>query len=102
MQKESVACEVFPVEALIRSVRGQKVILDSDLARLYGVRTKALNQAVKRNRERFPDEFAFTLTSEEFACVRSQSVTASKKRNIGQPPTAFTEYGAMMAANTRS
>ncbi|MDX9862082.1 MAG: ORF6N domain-containing protein [Rhodospirillales bacterium] len=101
------------IEDKILTLRGQKIMLDHDLARLYGVATKALNQAVKRNRGRFPAEFAFVLTPEEFADLRShaatgsaelaggmrsQIVTASKKRNVGHPPIAFTEHGAIMAA----
>jgi len=61
----------------IHLVRGQKVMLDRDLAALYGVSTKALNQAVSRNRERFPDDFVFQLTREEVRDLRSQSVTSS-------------------------
>ena len=84
---------------LIHVVRGQRVILDSDLARLYGVTTKQLNQQFRRNRRRFPEDFAFTLTRTEAASMRSQFVTASRKRNIGIPLIAYTEHGAVMAAN---
>jgi hypothetical protein len=84
---------------LIRVIRGQRVILDSDLARLYGVPTKQLNQQFRRNRRRFPDDFAFVLTREEAAGMRSQFVTASDKRNRGISPIAYTEHGAVMAAN---
>ena len=63
------------IESLIRIVRGQQVMLDSDLAMLYGVETKALNQAVKRNINRFPADFMFQLTKEETSCSRSQFVT---------------------------
>jgi hypothetical protein len=80
-------------------IRGQRVILDSDLARLYGVPTKQLNQQFRRNRRRFPDDFAFVLTREEAAGMRSQFVTASDKRNRGISPIAYTEHGAVMAAN---
>ncbi|MGA3180354.1 MAG: ORF6N domain-containing protein [Verrucomicrobiota bacterium] len=87
------------IDSLIRTVRGEKVILDSDLARIYGVPTKSLNQAVKRNLSRFPDDFIFHLTAMEAASLmRSQSVTAYK-RNIRFLPYAFTENGAIMAAN---
>ena len=69
---------VDKIGSLIRTIRGQKVILDSDLARIYGVPTKALNQAVKRNLTRFPGDFIFQLTAKEDAAVmRSQFVTAS-------------------------
>ncbi|SRR5665213_903725 len=85
------------VEGLILTIRNQKVILDTDLARVYGVPTKALNQAVKRNADRFPSDFAFLLTPDEASRMRSQIVTASK-RNVRHRPMAFTEHGAMMAA----
>ena len=94
------------VEQLIFLIRGQKVMLDSDLARVYGVVTKVLNQAVKRNRERFPEDFMFQLTREEVeqlqvaAPNRSQIVTGSQKhRDPRFLPYAFTEHGAIMAAN---
>jgi len=99
------------LEPLIHVVRGQRVILDADLARLYGVITKALNQAVKRNGERFPEDFAFQLTIAEAACTkavdsigqksnRSQIVTGSQRhRDPRLPPWAFTEHGALMATN---
>ena len=67
------------VEDLIRLVRGQRVILDADLARVYGVPTKQLNQAVKRNVDRFPDDFAFQLTNQEVAILRSQIVTSKER-----------------------
>jgi len=100
-----------PVESLIFTIRGQRVILDADLARIYGVPTKALNQAIKRNADRFPSDFIFQLTSQEVldlkpkiaasssVDIRSQFVTASKKRNVRFLPYAFTEHGAIMAAN---
>jgi phage regulator Rha-like protein len=86
------------VEDRILSVRGLNVILDADLADLYGVETRVLNQAVRRNAERFPDDFMFRLSKEEFAVLRSQSVTSSwgGRRT---PPYAFTEHGSLMAAN---
>ncbi|MBI3552162.1 MAG: ORF6N domain-containing protein [Elusimicrobia bacterium] len=83
---------------LIRTIRSQRVILDSDLARLYGVGTKHLNQQIRRNQRRFPPDFIFRLTPRE-ALMRSQFVTASSKRNVTSPPFAFTEHGAVMAAN---
>lgn len=64
------------IESLIHTIRGQKVMVDFDLAMLYGVQTKALNQAVKRNTKRFPDDFMFQLTQEEWNILRSQIVTA--------------------------
>lgn len=84
-----------PVESLIHVIRGQKVMLDSDLAALYGVPTKAFNQAIRRNMERFPEDFMFQLTQEESAILRSQFVTASK-RNIRYQPLVFTEHGVAM------
>jgi hypothetical protein len=87
---------------LVRLIRGEKVLLDTDLAELYGVATKVLNQAVKRNAERFPDDFMFQLTAGEWANLRSQSVTSSYG---GQrySPYAFTEQDvAMLSSVLRS
>ena len=124
---------------MIRVIRGQRVILDADLAQVYGVTTKRLNEAVKRNRERFPSDFMFQLTAEDVARLRSQSATSSSKmdgsrsqfatlndeanrsqiastsnepnlsrsqivtlkrgQNIKYLPHAFTEHGAIQAAN---
>ena len=86
------------VQNLIYEIRGQKVMLYFDLARLYQVETKALNQAVKRNAERFPSDFMFRLTAEEVLNMRSQIVTALK-RNTSAPPFAFTEQGVAMLAS---
>lgn len=91
-----------PLEILICTLRQQKVILDADLAILYGVATKAFNQAVKRNAGRFPPDFRFQLTREEAESVmrsRSQTVTLKRGQNIKYLPYAFTEHGALMAAN---
>jgi ORF6N domain len=81
-------------------LRAQKVLLDTNLAEIYGVTTKALNQAVKRNADRFPEDFVFQLTAREaLALNRSQSVTgAERHRNVRYLPMAFTEHGAIMAA----
>jgi hypothetical protein len=87
---------------LIYEIRGQRVMLDSDLANTYGVKTKALNQAVRRNRDRFPKDFMFTLTRSETVTIRrsrSQFVTLKRGENIKYLPHAFTEHGAIMAAN---
>lgn len=90
------------IAVLVHAVRGEKVLLDGDLAVLYDVPTKALNQAVKRNAERFPADFMFQLTADEWAAMRSQTVTASR-RNIGSPPYVFTEQGvAMLSSVLRS
>ena len=86
--------------ALIITLRGRRVILDGDLAALYGVTTKALNQAVKRNGKRFPDTFLFQLTRPEWITIlKSQNVTANFHGGRRMPPFAFTEHGALMAAN---
>ena len=90
--------DLIIVQNLIYEIRGQKVMLDSDLARLYQVETKALNQAVKRNAERFPSDFMFRLTAEEVLNMRSQIVTSSK-RKTSAPPFAFTEQGVAMLAS---
>lgn len=88
------------VETVIRTIRDERVILDSDLARIYGIPTFRLNEAVKRNRERFPVDFMFRLTPEENAIMISQ-IAMSKKRRGGRRtlPYAFTEHGTVMAAN---
>ena len=99
MSEESVPYNSLDVSSCILTLRGQKVILDADLAHIYGVTTKVLNQAVKRNPNRFPADFAFQLTPDEFAGMRSQFVTTSAKRRLTNPPRAFTEHGAIMAAN---
>lgn len=98
---KSSSVPIIPIERInqrILLIRGQRVILDADLAELYGAPTKALNQAVRRNAGRFPSDFAFRLTPEETENMRSQFVTASK-RNIRYRPYVFTEHGALMAAN---
>jgi len=90
------------IESRILLIREQKVILDSDLAALYGVETRVLVQAVKRNRVRFPSDFLFPLTKEEFAVLRSQFVISNILIGRGgrrYPPYAFTEHGAIMAAS---
>jgi len=79
-------------------LRGHQVMLDEDLAALYGVAVKALNQAVRRNLERFPPEFMFQLTPIEHQAIRSQSVTASR-RNVRYRPLAFTEHGIAMLSS---
>jgi len=96
---------VVPVERItqaIRVLRGQRVLLDAELAALYGVTTKVLNQAVRRNTARFPADFMFRLNLEEAAALRSQIVTS--KPSVGRGgrrylPYAFTEHGAIQAAN---
>ena len=98
----SPSASLASVEGVIHTVRGERVILDADLAKLYGVGTKILNQAVKRNRGKFPPDFLLQLTSQEvLALNRSQIVTGSSQRHRDphSRPFAFTEHGAIMAAN---
>jgi len=106
-----------PLESLIRTLRQQRVIVDADLARLYGVPTKRLNEQVNRNAERFPVDFMFRLTAQEWLNLKSQIATSSsqdtqqqaiepnRQRTAASPhggrrtlPCAFTEHGAIMAA----
>lgn len=87
---------------LIHTIRGQRVILASDLAKLYGVETKQLNQQIKRNLKRFPSDFVFQLTAleaDESKALRSQIVTLKPGQHQKYLPYAFTEHGAIMAAN---
>ena len=85
---------------MIMLLRGERVILDSDLARLYGVSTGRLNEQVRRNAARFPEDFVFHLAAKEFANLKSQSATSSSGwGGRRKPPWAFTEHGAIMAAN---
>jgi hypothetical protein len=106
------------LDPLIFEIRGHRVLLDADLARLYGVTTKRFNEAFQRNRRRFPDDFAFQLTPAEYDDLRSQFAISSSQafdslgtsrsqfatgsslhRNLSFRPWAFTEHGALMAAN---
>ena len=90
--------DLIPVQDRIYTIRGQKVILDSDLANLYEVETKVLNQAVKRNIDKFPASFMFQLSADEWKNLRSQFVTF--KNDIRKyRPYAFTEHGVLMLAN---
>ena len=87
--------DLILVQNLIYEVRGKKVMLDFDLARLYQVETRTLNQAVKRNIKRFPPDFMFQLNSEEVRNMSSQNVISSKRKDSA-PPFAFTEQGVAM------
>jgi len=100
MSEANISVAVDAIAGRIVSLRGQRVMLDSDLAALYGVPTKRLNEQVKRNAERFPADFMFRLNSEETESLnRSQFATGSQKhRDPRFPPYAFTEHGAIMAA----
>jgi len=105
MTQKDVAIRVEQIEERIFMIRGQKVMLDRDLASLYGVETKQLKQAVKRNIERFPDDFMFILTREEFTILRSQTVTSRSSDWGGSryEPMVFTEQGvAMLSSVLRS
>ena len=95
----SHAYDLVPIERIQQTIilmRDQKVILDADLAALYGVETKVLLQAVKRHKDRFPPDFMFQLTPLEFKILRSQSVTSSQWGGRRYPPYAFTEQGVAM------
>ena len=96
--EQSVAIE--QIDGMIRLIRGVRVMLDRDLARIYGVPTFRFNEAIKRNRHRFPPDFMFQLTRKEFDSLTSQ-IAISKRRRGGRRtrPYAFTEHGALQAAN---
>ncbi len=87
------------IERSIRIIRGHRVMLDADLAVLFGVATRALNQAVKRNQRRFPADFMFRLTAEEAVALRSQTVTSKPRGGRRHMPYVFTEHGVVMLAN---
>jgi phage regulator Rha-like protein len=102
MAKKGKSTMSVPVESLIHTVRGHKVILDTDLAEIYGVESKRLNEQVKRNTDRFPDDFVFRLTVDEWEklrSLRSQNATLKRGQHRKYPPYVFTEHGALMAAN---
>ncbi len=87
------------IAPLIHQIGGERVILDSDLSAIYGVDTRSLVQAVKRNIVRFPSDFAFQLSADEYDSLRSQIVISKGRGGRRYPPYAFTEHGAIMAAN---
>jgi hypothetical protein len=97
--KKALVVSKGQIDSMIRSIRGVRVMLDSDLAKIYGVPTFRFNEAIKRNRHRFPADFMFQLTREEFDALRSQIATSSSHGGRRSLPYAFTEYGALMAAN---
>lgn len=99
MKESLIKSSVDHIETSIRTIRGEKTILDADLAQLYGIETKVLVQAVKRNLGRFPTDFMFRLTQEEFEFLRSQFVTSKGRGGRRYVPYAFTEHGVIMAAN---
>ena len=111
MADNKLIASVEQIESQIFLIRGQKVMLDADLAELYGVPIKRLNEQVRRNSERFPEDFMFQLTTEEFANLKSEFETSSLRSQIATSnnpagrggrrhlPYAFTEHGAIMAAS---
>ena len=97
--KKSATAQIDHLEQVIYEVRGQKVMLDADLASVYGVTTARLNQQVKRNQERFPTDFVFRLTSAEYQSLILQNATSKTGRGGRRKlPYAFTEHGAIMAS----
>ena len=98
MSDQSNIVPARTITPLIRLIRDMRVILDTDLARLYGVETRALNQALKRNQERFPDDFAFELSREEILGI-SQTVISLHRLKFSKQVRVFTEHGALMAAH---
>ena len=102
LTKKTLKTEMIPQESIaskILLIKGQRVILDRDLAELYGVPTKALNQAVKRNLKRFPHDFMLHLTTEEANSLRSQVVTLKRGEHRKYLPSAFTEQGVAMLSS---
>jgi hypothetical protein len=119
MSRKEIIAPIVNLEDLIHEVREQKIILDADLARIYGLPTYRFNEAFRRNHHRFPSDFAFQLTAKEFAKLRSQAATSTpqtvgehrdatnssqfamssaRRRGATYRPWAFTEHGAIMAA----
>lgn len=102
MENRPAAMSLEQIERRILVIRGHRVMLDADLAALYGVETRTLNQAVKRNSDRFPSDFMFQVNNQEVADLRSQIVISSSAGGHGgrrTAPFAFTEHGAIMAAS---
>ncbi len=98
MAKETAMTRVEGMDSQIHLIRGQRVMLDSDLAAIYGVPTMRLNEQFKRNRQRFPADFAFQLTQDEFANLISQFAISSSHGGRRKLPWVFTEHGAIMLA----
>src|SRR5256885_12851460 len=99
MSKELTRIPIERIKQAIYLIRGERVILAAALARLYGVPTKRLNEQVRRNRERFPEDFMFRLTIEEAAGSRSHFATLKQGKNIKYLPYAFTEQGVAMLSS---
>jgi hypothetical protein len=91
--------QLIGIEQMIYFIRGQKVMLDSDLAAIYGVELKRLNEQVRRNSKRFPSDFAFQLDYQEFTNLKSQFATSSSHGGKRKLPWVFTEHGAIMLAS---
>src|SRR4051794_120342 len=99
MDTEPTSFSLEGINPLIFEIRGQRVMLDSDLANIYGVSTKRLNQQFSRNRKRFPTDFAFQLAAQEFANLKLQIATSSLHGGKRKLPWVFTEHGAIMLAS---
>ena len=100
MEEKNEEMKIMPIQDMIYEIRGLKVMLDSDLAKLYEIETKALNRAAKRNIERFPDFFMFQLTEEEFNSLRCQIGTSNEKKGGRRYlPYVFTEHGVLMLSS---
>ncbi|NQU05308.1 MAG: ORF6N domain-containing protein [Calditrichaeota bacterium] len=102
MREQKSLMPIERIEQLIFHIRNQKVMLDSDIARIYGVTTKRLNEQIRRNKDRFPSDFMFQLTKQEVTNLKSQIATSSGSVGWGgrrKPPNAFTEHGAVMIAS---
>jgi hypothetical protein len=109
--KSESSVSIEQIDGMIRTIRGVRVMLDRDLAKIYGVPTFRFNEAIKRNRDRFPPDFMFQLTREEFDSLKSQiamskpkdssqtAMSSAKHRGTAYRPYAFTEHGALQAAN---
>src|SRR5881398_830705 len=98
METKALTTKLAQIESAIHFIRGQKVMLDADLAGIYGVSTMRLNEQFKRNRARFPADFAFQLTRKEFANLISQFAISSSHGGRRTRPWVFTEHGAIMLA----
>jgi hypothetical protein len=98
----TAAISLPKIEKAIRTLRGQRVLLDEDLAELYGVEVRVFNQAVKRNAARFPDDFRFQLTDDEAVALRSQIVTSKGRGGRRYLPYAFTQEGVAMLSSVLS
>lgn len=99
MAKQTDLIPIENISSKIYFLRQEKVLIDSDLAELYGVETRVLKQAVRRNKDRFPDDFMFELTKKEYQSLRSQSVTLKRGQHSKYLPYAFTEQGVAMLSS---